>query len=250
MDLNPWLKMVAVSFCLTSINCEASLANTRSHKRKAQALPTQSVCCGESIVVLTQQQVISSSVPISKLNTLIVPGKSVGDINKSTTYQGLVRIFGSQRLTATKVYAPEGQAEFAGTLITLAKNRSLTVAWKDKTKKQILYVTIEDRAWKTAEGIGIGMKISKLRQIIGEFRIGGLYWDYGNSVGDLAPAKQAKFSGLLIKVDADPIAAKQFPKDLAAVTGDIESIPANSPKWKRLKMNISDISVYFIDPSL
>jgi hypothetical protein len=234
MNPHPWLKMVAVSFCLTIINCEPSLANTRS-------------------IILTQPQIISPTIPMSKistLNTLIVPGKSVGDLNKSTTYQDLVRIFGTQRLTATKVYAAEGQVEFAGTLVTLGKNRHLTIAWKDKSKKQILYVTIEDPAWKTVEGIGIGMKISKLRQIIGEFKIGGLYWDYGNSVVDLTPAKQAKFGGLDIKVDADPIAAKQFPQDLQAVTGDIGSIPASSPRWKRLKMSISAISVSFTDPSL
>jgi hypothetical protein len=137
----------------------------------------------------------------------------------------------------------------SGTLITLGKNRHLTVVWKDKTKQKILYVTIEDPAWKTAEGIGIGMNIYQLRQIIGEFRIGGLYWDYGNSVVDLAPAKQAKFGGLDIKVDADPIAAKKFPQDLQAVTGDIESIPVSSPRWKRLKMNIVLINVSFADPS-
>ena len=93
------------------------------------------------------------------------------------------------------------------------------------------------------------MSISKLRQIIGEFKISGLYWDYGNRVVGLTPAKQARFGGLDIGVDADPSAAKQFPKDLNAVTGDIGSIPANSPLWKRLKMSISVISVYFVDPS-
>jgi hypothetical protein len=234
MNTHLWWKIVVVSFCLTSSNYEPSLANSPQFFFK-------------------QQQIISPTSPMSKistLNTLIVPGKSVGDINKLTTYQDLVKIFGTRRLTATKVYGPEGQVEFPGTLITLGKNRHLTVAWKDKSKKKILYVTIADPAWKTAEGIGIGMSISKLRQIIGEFKIGGLYWDYGNSVVDLAPAKQARFGGLDLKVDADPIAAKQFPQDLQAVTGDIGSIPASSPRWKRLKMSISAISVFFLDPSL
>jgi hypothetical protein len=186
---------------------------------------------------------------IASINTLIIPGKSVGAINRSTTYKGLVKIFGSQRLSAKKVYGAEGQVEFSGTLITLGKNRSLTVVWKDKTKQQILYVSIEDPAWKTAEGIGIGMSISKLRQIIGEFNIGGLGWDYGNSVIILAPAKQAKFGGLDIQVDADPTAAQKFPKDLAAVSGDMGGGPVSSPRWKRLKMSISAISVSFLDPS-
>jgi hypothetical protein len=215
------LKILALAVCGINIPCDTSFANTS--------------------IAFTQQHLARA--PIVS-NTLIIPGKSVGEINRSTTYTDLVKIFGRQRLTAKKVYAPEGQAEFAGTLITLGKDRYLTVAWKDKSKKQILYVTIQDPAWKTAEGIGIGMSIYKLRQIIGEFKIGGLYWDYGNSVVDLAPAKQAQFGSLEIKVDADPIAAKQFPKDLEAVTGEI-GFPVSSPRWKRLKMSISLISVSF-----
>jgi hypothetical protein len=227
MNYQNLLKIFAISLYGITIPCASSFANP----------PT---------TTSTKQY----SDPIASINMLIIPGKSVGAINRSTTYKGLVKIFGSQRLTAKKVYGREGTGdEFSGTLITLGKNRSLTVVWKDKTKQQILYVAIEDPAWKTAEGIGIGMSISKLRQIIGEFKIGGLYWDYGNSVVDLAPAKQAKFGGLDIQVDADPTAAKQFPKDLAAVTGDIGSIPVSSPRWQRLKMRVSAISVSFLDPS-
>jgi hypothetical protein len=222
MNYQKLLSIAVSTLCGINIFCAPSFANT------SRAFNQQH---------LARAPIVS--------NTLIIPGKSVGAINRSTTYTDLVKIFGSQRLTAKKVYAPEGQAEFAGTLITLGKDRYLTVAWKDKTKKKILYVTIQDPAWKTAEGIGIGMSIYKLRQIIGEFKIGGLYWDYGNSVVDLAPAKQAQFGSLEIKVDADPIAAKQFPKDLEAVTGDIGSIPVSSPRWKRLKMSISLISVSF-----
>jgi hypothetical protein len=220
------LKILALSLCGITIPCHISFANT-------------------PIPIFTQHNLDR----VGAINTLIIPGKSVGAINRSTTYNDLVKIFGTRRLTAKKVYGPEGQVEFAGTLITLGKNRYLTVVWKDKTKKQVFYVTIEDPAWKTAEGIGIGMSIYKLRQIIGEFKIGGLYWDYGNTVVDLAPAKQARFGRLEIKVDADPTAAKQFPKDLDAVTGDIGSIPVSSPQWKRLKMSISNISVSFLDPS-
>jgi hypothetical protein len=182
----------------------------------------------------------------STVNTLIVPGKSVGKMNKSTTYADLVKLYGKQRLTDEKVYGPEGQVEFAGTLITFGKNRSLTVVWKDKTKKQILWIIIQDPAWKTTEGLSVGTNLAKLRQIIGEFKITGLYWDYGNLVVGLSPAKQAKFNGLGLKVDVDPQAAKKYPKDLQAVMGDSVTLPASSPRWKRLKMSVSVINVYFL----
>jgi hypothetical protein len=185
----------------------------------------------------------SPKVPI--FDALIVPGKRVGAITPKTTYADLVKIFGKQRLTAKKVSGPEGQVEFPGTLITLGKNRSLTVAWKDPKKLQPLWVIIADPAFKTASGIGIGTSLAKLRQILGEFKITGLYWDYGNTVVSLSPAMQARYTGLSILVDADRYAAGQFPKDLQAVTGDGVTPAANDPHWKSLKMHVSALSVYF-----
>lgn len=185
----------------------------------------------------------SPKVPI--FDALIVPGKKVGAITPKTTYTDLVKIFGKQRLTAKKVYGPEGQVEFPGTLITLGKNRSLTVTWKNSKKLQPLWVVIADPAFKTASGIGIGTSLAKLRQILGEFKITGLYWDYGNMVVNLSPAIQARYTGLSILVDADRYAARQFPKDLQAVTGDGVTPAANDPHWKSLKMHVSALSVYF-----
>ncbi len=181
-------------------------------------------------------------------NTLIIPGKSVGEINQSTTYADLVKLFGTQRLTAETVYGAEGQMEFSGTLIRFGKNRHLTIVWKDKTKKQILWIIVKDPVWKTTEGLGVGTSLGSLRQILGEFKITGLYWDYGNAVVDLTPATQAKFSGLGIRVDVNPQAAKKFPQDLQAVTGDGVTLSASSPRWQRLKISVSVINVYFSEP--
>jgi hypothetical protein len=220
------LKILALTLCGIPIICNPCFANT-------------------STATLTQHL---AQVP--KIDTLIIPGKSVGKMNRLTTYTDLVKLYGKQRLTAKKVYGPEGQVEFAGTLITLGKNRSLTVVWKDKTKKQILWVIVQDPAWKTTEGLSVGTNLTKLRQILGEFKITGLYWDYGNLVVDLSPAKQAKFAGVGLNVDVDPQAAKKFPKDLQAVMGDSVTLPASSPRWKRLNMSVSVMNVYFIKPSL
>jgi hypothetical protein len=185
-----------------------------------------------------------SSAPAA-LDTLIVPGKRAGAITTKTTYADLVKIYGKQRLTATKVYGPEGQVVFPGTLVTLGKNRSVTVAWKDAKKLQPLQVIIGDSTWKTAEGIGIGTTLSKLRQVLGEFKITGLGWDYGNQVVQLSPKMQARYSGLSISVSPDRLAAQRFPKDLNAVSGDSVTPSASDPHWKPLKMRVSGLSVYF-----
>jgi hypothetical protein len=182
-------------------------------------------------------------------NTLIVPGKSVGAITAKTTYIDLVKLFGKERLTAKKVYGAEGQVEFPGTLISSRGKKLMIVAWKDAKKLQPLNVTIFDSGWKTTEGIGVGMSLPKLRNILGEFKISGLYWDYGNQVIDLSPATQVRYSGMSISVDADPQAAKQFPADLQAVLGDM-TLSADDPHWQRLKMKVTNLTVYFRDSSI
>ncbi len=200
-----------------------------------------------TIPTMTSAQVQLVRVP--KLNNnLIIPGQSVGKINRSTTYADLVKLFGTQRLKAETVYGAEGQMQFPGTLIKLGKNRHLTIVWKDKSKKEISWIIVKDPVLKTTQGLGVGTSLVKLRQIMGEFKITGLYWDYGNAVVDLTPASQAKFTGLSISVDADPQAAKKFPQDLQAVTGDSVTLPASSPRWKRLKMSVAVINVNFSEP--
>jgi hypothetical protein len=189
------------------------------------------------------QKLISPKIPV--LDTLIVPGKRVGAITSKTTYTDLVKIFGKQRLTPKKVYGPEGQVVFPGTLITLGKNRSLTVAWKDAKQLQPFQVIIADSTFKTGSGIGMGTSLTKLRQILGEFKITGLGWDYGNQVIGLSPAIQAQYTGLSIGVDADRAAAKQFPKDYRAVSGDGVTPAARDSHWKPLKMHVSTLSLYF-----
>jgi hypothetical protein len=182
-------------------------------------------------------------------NTLIVPGKSVGAITAKTTYTDLVKLFGKQRLTAKKVYGAEGQVEFPGTVVSSRGKQQFIIAWKDAKKLQPLNVTIFDSNWKTTEGIGVGMSLPKLRKILGEFKISGLYWDYGNQVIELAPATQARYQGMSISIDADPQAAKQFPADLKAVMGDI-TLSADDAHWQRLKMQVTNLTVYFRDGSI
>ncbi len=228
-------------------------------KRSSMAIVTISLLCwGASVDCLQQtrgqrllakptspQLKTTNSQPLPALDTLIVPGKRVGAITAKSTLADLVKIYGKQRLTSKKFYGAEGQVELPATLITFGKNRSLTVVWKDAKKLIPFQVIIEDPNWKTAEGISVSASLSKLRQVLGEFKITGLGWDYGNQVVNLSPAMQAKYNGLNIAVDADRIAAQKFPADLRAVSGDGVTPAASYPRWKSLKMRVSRLTVSF-----
>ena len=184
------------------------------------------------------------------INTLIVPGKSVGPITATTTYADLVRIFGTKRLTPTRLYEIDGQVQFPCTDITLGQNRVLTVVWKDLKQAKPIQVIINDPTWKTAEGISVGTSLIKLRQVLGKFKITGLGWDYGNQVTELSPALKTRYAGLKIVVEPDELAARRFPKDVKAVTGDRVILPASDRHWRSLKIRVSGLTVYFPDTSL
>ena len=198
--------------------------------------------------VLSQPQVPSAT-KVSTPNTLIVPGKSAGPITAKTTYSDLVKLFGVKRLTPIRFYGTEGQVQFPATEIALGRNRVLTVVWKDMKQVKPLQVVINDPTWKTAEGIGIGSSLTKLRQVLGKFKITGLGWDYGNEVIDLSPAIRTRYAGLKIVVEADYLAGRRFPKDLQAVTGDKVILAASDRHWQPLKIRVSGLTVYFPEAS-
>jgi hypothetical protein len=194
--------------------------------------------------VLSQSQRPSSPKVLTP-NTSIVPGKSVGPITAKTTYPDLVRLFGIKRLTPTRFYGAEGQVQFPCTEIAMGRNRFVTVVWKDMKQAKPLQVVINDPTWKTAEGIGIGASLTKLRQVLGKFKITGLGWDYGNEVIDLPPAIQTRYAGLKIIIEADYLAGRRFPADLKAVTGDKVILAASDRHWQPLKIHVSGLTVYF-----
>ncbi|WP_295616164.1 hypothetical protein [Chamaesiphon sp. GL140_3_metabinner_50] len=197
------------------------------------------------LATASPQPKTGTSQPLPAIDYLIVPGKRVGAITAKSTFADLVKIYGKQRLSSKKFYGAEGQVELPATLITLGQNRSLTVVWENAKKLTPFQVIIDDPTWKTAEGIGVNTSLSKLRQILGEFKITGLGWDYGNQVINLSTAMQARYTGLNITVDADRIAAAKFPADLRAVSGDGVTPAASDPRWRSLKMHISRLIVSF-----
>jgi hypothetical protein len=84
MNHQKLLKILALTLCGTIVVCDTSLAKI-------------------STATFTQQHLAK----VIKIDSLIIPGKSVGKINKSTTYTDLVKLYGKQRLTAKKVYGAE-----------------------------------------------------------------------------------------------------------------------------------------------
>lgn len=176
-------------------------------------------------------------------DTLIIPGERVGPVMANTTRRDLTRLFGESRLRDKTIPGPEGIGQFAATEVNLGRERSFTVVWSNSARTQIGTVRNFGTAWKTREGIGIGTSLAELRRIFGEFQLYGLGWDYGGTVV-LERTRLARYQGgLILVVDAAPDAARRFPNDYQAVSGD-GLFSSSNPRWQRLGIKVAAMTVY------
>jgi hypothetical protein len=174
----------------------------------------------------------------------IVPGKRVGAIVKTTSYQDLVKLFGIKKLKNSEYYGPEGQVNLPATIVTFSKNKQLKVVWKDRKRDRIFMTIVADSDWRTNSGIHVGMSLPQLRKIVGKFKVSGLGWDYGNSVN--FPDRQTyPLVGLGIKVDADEKAMAKFPNDYQAVSGDGLDLADDDSRWKNLNMRVTYLEIFY-----
>ncbi|MFN8240241.1 MAG: Ser-Thr-rich GPI-anchored membrane family protein [Bacteroidales bacterium] len=105
-----------------------------------------------------------------KYNYIIIPGKSVGPINYSTTLGDLISFYGRENVD-TKTEYTAGEGTELETL-TYIKNRGLTIRWKDQVTQDPIhprFVSIKSYPsnYHTAEGITIGTSAQELGIING-----------------------------------------------------------------------------------
>ncbi|MFB2980142.1 hypothetical protein [Microseira sp. BLCC-F43] len=175
-------------------------------------------------------------------DTLIIPGERVGPVTRNTTRRDLTRLFGESRLRDKTISGAEGIGQFAATEVNLGRERSFTVVWSNSARTQVGNVRNLGTAWKTREGIGVGTSLAELRRILGEFQIYGLAWDYGGTVVFEGTRLARYQGGLTLVLDAAPDAARRFPNNYQAVSGD-RLFSSNNPNWQRLGVRVAAMTV-------
>lgn len=177
-------------------------------------------------------------------NTLIIPGKQVGEVTSQTTRVDLVKMFGESKLKDDVLLEDEGTISVPITKVNLDDGKSFTIAWEEDTREKLLYVRDFGSAWKIPEGIGVGTSFQELQKKLGDFKLTGLGWDYGGFI-NLETTKLAEYQGLLsLKLAADEEAIKKNPQQHEAVLSDRE-LSSTNPNWKALNMRVSQMKVYF-----
>lgn len=182
--------------------------------------------------------------PVWMNYTLIIPGKRIGPITQKTTYQNLIDRFGEDRLMDGDWGGAEGEVTLPSTTIRILGVESFTIVWKNKQRNAPLQVFTTNSAWKTVEGIHVGMTFPELQKIISEFQISGIGWDYGNQVVINQNRWKTHFNRLSISIALSALACESFPKDCEAVSGETY-ISSLSSHWKNLKPRVDKIFISF-----
>jgi hypothetical protein len=130
---------------------------------------------------------------------LIVPGVRVGDIVPSMTERQLQDRYGARNVTPIEVSLGEGFTEPGTALFASDPQRSLEILWtSQQPNRRPRLVRVKGRAWKTAEGIGLGTTLRQLEELNdGPFTLSGFGWTYSGAVvswgnGKLGPLLQSR----------------------------------------------------------
>lgn len=177
----------------------------------------------------------------AELDTTVVPGERVGPINRDTTRDDLVTLFGEENLRDEEIALPEGETEI-GTIVYPDSERSLTIIWTDETRTELAAVINLGPAWKTPEGIGVGTPFAELQEKLGDFQLYGFDWDYGGTVV-LEDSQLSQYDGLLVlRVETAEDAYEKAPTNYEAVSGD-NLFPSSDPNFQNLGIKVGEMAV-------
>ncbi len=164
--------------------------------------------------------------PQAGYDTTVIPGERVGPITRSTTRQDLAALFGEQQLIDITVPVGEGFTE-PGVEIALDDGLTLSLIWTDATQSGVREVRDLGPAWRTSEGVYVGMPLSEFEQVAGEFEFYGFGWDYGGTVL-LDSSRLAQYDGdLILRMAIDssqPYQALSGDSQYSSANGGLEAL--------------------------
>lgn len=169
---------------------------------------------------------------------LIVPGRRVGALLKTTPPRDIGKIFGAAAVKYGKVPMAEGQ-EAPGAFVYKGTADELRVGFTTNSRR-IEYITIVGPNWRTAEGIHVGTTLAELERINGgPFTLSGFDWDYGGLVQSKPPGKLPRFLSIAtrtVNVQAVP------PNEYNQISGD-RPISSRHPVLAKVGVVVSSLSM-------
>lgn len=141
---------------------------------------------------------------VAVIPSCIITPEGIAGITRDTVREDLA-VFGEENLEDTREHLGEGYYG-EGTLIAGGTENELAVIWEEGRISQI---RIQGSGPRTAEGIGLGSRLTDLEAVIGEFLMAGFAWDAEGWV-DL---QGTVYEGLYIRLVPDTPVPERFMGD-------------------------------------
>ena len=181
------------------------------------------------------------------LDWICEPGKRVGPITSKTTYEDMVLIFSEVNISDAEIPLGDGKFEKGTAIFPGNAAQQLIVQWEiPKVKPKTIMVG--GTKWHTAEGVGPGVRLSKLVELNGgPLSFAGFDWDYAGFITSWRGGKLEEKHVLQDHLLAYLAVKKPYlPEDFEALKGDRE-FSSDVPEAGRLNLHISSMTIMLND---
>jgi hypothetical protein len=195
--------------------------------------------------VVTPDTTLTPTTP-RQTDYTIIPGQRVGQVTSTTSRQQLAALYGEANLKDEAIPMGEGFTE-PGTLVDLGPDQQFVVVWLDAERNRPLLAKDFGSAWKTPEGLGVGVPYSQVQAVLGNFQLYGFAWDYGGTLSLEGSNLDQYYGDLLLRLDPAEEAVAEHPEAFQAVMGD-RLFPSDDPNFALLDITVDEMMVYLNDP--
>ncbi|WOD40398.1 hypothetical protein [Nodosilinea sp. E11] len=177
----------------------------------------------------------------------VIPGERVGPVTPQTSRADLAAIYGEAALRDSDIDMGEGFTE-AGTVVNPGSDHQFAVVWQDATRRDRPSLVRDfGPAWRTPEGLGIGVTYATVKAALGDFQIYGFAWDYGGTI-DLKGSQLEHYDNqLMLRMPPAEGAADAHQQAYETVMGDA-LFDGDHPALGQLDLSVHEMVVYF-DPA-
>lgn len=163
---------------------------------------------------------------------ILIPGKKVGPITKTTSESDLLQIYGSGQVH--RGFVPIlGASEKECTVVNPGTANEIKIVWEnaERTRVKEVHLLKENSSWYTAEGLTCGLdfpEVVKANKAPISFH--GFKWEYGGTVSSWGKGSLSRYNNKFYAVFAPRIPLAQVPskfigdKVLSSNTTDLDAI--------------------------
>lgn len=179
---------------------------------------------------------------------ILIPGIQAGPVTATTTEAELISLLGAEQVKRDVMALGEGEEAEVTSLFPGNKEKELQILWDIPFTKPLV-VNVIGTAWKTKEGVILGISLKDLEKINqSSFELSGYGWDYEGSVLNYGSGLLSKYDNtLLVRFNDADAAQRVSESEFATILGD-NSFSSDNQILQKMNPIITDMNISFTQP--